>query len=404
MSNATRLSPSPEHRAPAVLQVLPALVTGGVERGTIDVALALAAAGWNSVVASSGGPMVRELSRAGINHIVLPLDSKNPLTMRANAKALEELIKTHGIDIVHARSRAPAWSAYWAATATKRHFVTTFHGTYSLGMMGLKQRYNSVMTKGERVIAISRFIADHVQSVYHLDPERIRVIYRGVDFDRFDAKRVSQERIIQLARRWRLPDGHKVIMLPGRLTRWKGQSVLIDALAILGRRDIRCLLVGSDQGRSAYVRSLRKQVEENGLQDVVHITGECNDMAAAYMLADVVVSASAEPEAFGRVIAEGQAMGRPVIATDHGAGRETIVESDPSLLVPPNDSMALAHALDRVLIMSEAERAALAQRQIAWVHSRFARQEMCDKTLAVYREMIGQDRQVVEAEIGATVA
>jgi glycosyltransferase involved in cell wall biosynthesis len=375
-------------RRPVVLQVVPSLVTGGVERGTVDVAGALVEAGWTALVASSGGPMVRELDRLGVKHIPLPLHSKNPLTIRANIGRLEAVIRNCGVDIVHARSRAPAWSAFYAAKRTGARFVTTFHATYNIGWMGLKAAYNAVMTRGERVIAISHFIADHMQATYLTEPSKIRVVHRGIDFSRFDPARVSQERIIQLAQRWRLPDGYPVILLPGRLTRWKGQAVLIQALAALARRDVRCLLVGSDQGREAYTDELKTLISRRGLTDVVHIVGDCSDMPAAYMLTDVVVSASTDPEAFGRVIVEGQALGRPVIATDNGAGRENVVDGQTGLLVPPGDPEALAAAIDRILAMTTDERERLAEQAMAFVRGNFSRERMCARTLAVYAEVL----------------
>ncbi len=385
-------------RPPVVLQVLPSLVTGGVERGTVDMAAALAEAGWTALVASNGGHMVRELERVGVKHIQLPLHSKNPLVMRANIARLDAVIREHGVDIVHARSRAPAWSAWSACQRTGAHYVTTFHGTYNMGWMGLKQRYNAIMTRGERVIAISRFIADHIQANYGIDPDRIRVVHRGVDMVKFDPHRVSQERIIQLAQRWRLPDGFPVIMLPGRLTRWKGQSVLIEALALLDRRDVRCLLVGSDQGRTDYTEELKALVERRGLTDVVHIVGDCSDMPAAYMLTDVVVSASTDPEAFGRVIVEGQAMGRPVVATNNGAGRENVLDGETGLLVPPHDPAVLAQALEQVLALGPDQRALMAERSIDFVRRNFTRELMCARTLEVYREVLAAPRDTQEAD------
>jgi glycosyltransferase involved in cell wall biosynthesis len=375
-------------RPPVVLQVLPSLVTGGVERGTIDMAASLLEAGWVPLVVSSGGPMVRELDRLGVQHILLPVHSKKPWVINANIAKLEQVIRAHGVDIVHARSRAPAWSAYYAARNAGAHFVTTFHGTYNRGPFDLKIPYNAIMTRGEKVIAISHFIADHMQSVYRTDPDRIRVVHRGIDIDKFDPNKVSQERIIQLANRWRLPDGYSVVMLPGRLTRWKGQEVLIEALAILGRRDLRCLLVGSDQGRQAYNDELRAKIVRRGLSDIVHIVGECNDMPAAYMLTDVVVSASTDPEAFGRVIVEAQAMGRPVVATDNGAGRENVLDGQTGLLVPPGDAAALALALDRVLAIGPAERGERAALAIDFVRRNFTRQLMGERTLSVYAELL----------------
>jgi glycosyltransferase involved in cell wall biosynthesis len=382
-------APSAAVRQPVVLQVLPALVTGGVERGTVDMAVALAEAGWKAIVASEGGPMVRELTRAGAEHITLPLASKNPLTIRANALKLAEIIAGNDVDIVHARSRAPAWSAWIAAQATGAHYLTTFHGTYNLGWFGLKQKYNAVMTRGEKVIAISDFIAEHARRIYGLEAERVRVVHRGIDMTRFDPARVSPERIIQLAQKWRLPDGYQVIMLPGRLTRWKGQAVLIEALALLGRHDVRCLLVGSDQGRTGYREELVELIKRRDLTDVVHLADECNDMPAAYMLTDVVVSASTDPEAFGRVAVEGQAMGRPVIATAHGATDETVLPGRTGWLTTPGDPVALAQALDRFLALSAEERDLMARDAMDFVRSRFSKESMCASTLDVYREVLG---------------
>ena len=368
---------------------MPSLITGGVERGTVDMAKAISAAGWKAVVASEGGPMTREITRSGGEHVVLPLGSKNPLTIYRNIARLEALIKEVGADIVHARSRAPAWSARAAALRTGTHFVTTFHGTYSLGLYGLKRLYNSVMASGERVIAISHFIAEHIQRMYGVAPDRIRVIHRGIDMDIFDPARVSPERIIALAQKWRLPDGYKVIMLPGRLSRWKGQKVLIEALSLLGRHDIRCLLVGSDQGRTGYRKELTDMIAAHGIADVVHIVDECSDMPAAYMLTDVAISASTDPEAFGRVVVEAQAMGRPVIVSDHGAPRETVIPNETGWLVEPGNAMALAQALKHFLSLSERERHTIAENAQAFVTQRFTREAMCAATLDVYREVLG---------------
>lgn len=271
-----------------VMQVLPSLVTGGVERGAVDIATALVAEGGRAIVVSSGGPMAHDLTRAGAEHITLPVDSKNPFVIRKNIDRLAHLIRANNVDIVHARSRAPAWSAYFAAQKTGARFITTFHGTYNFGMP-FKKRYNSIMTRGDRVIAISEFIARHIMDTYQTDPARLRVIHRGVNFDIFDPAKVSAERVIKLATDWRLPDGVPIIMLPGRLTRWKGQAVLIEALSLLGRDDVRCIIVGSDQGRTRYTRRLQLLIDKFNLGSIVHIVGECRDMPAALMLADVVV-------------------------------------------------------------------------------------------------------------------
>jgi glycosyltransferase involved in cell wall biosynthesis len=372
-------------RPPGVLQVLPRLVTGGVERGTVEVAAALVAAGWKSVVASEGGPMVREIERAGGRHIELPLASKNPFTMRRNVERLAELIRRERIDIVHARSRAPAWSALAAARRAGCHFVTTFHNAYGEGSW-LKRRYNSVMAEGERVIAISRFVADYAMRVYNVPAEKLRIIERGVDFNRFDPERVSAERVIRLAREWQLPDDVQVLMLPGRLTRWKGQLVLIEALSRLGRRDLRCLLVGSGEAR--YRQLLLDTIARKELGGLFQVIEDCRDMAAAYMLADLVISASTRPEGFGRVIAEAQAMGRPVIATDHGGAREIVREGETGWLVPPDDPETLARAIGAALALGPADRVGLATRAIAHMRKNFTTQAMTDRTLAVYDEIL----------------
>lgn len=375
-------------RQPVILQVLPRLVTGGVERGTVEIAAALVEAGWTALVASAGGPMVRELERLGVEHIGLPLHSKNPLVMYANARRLEALLRERGVDLVHARSRAPAWSALIAARRARRHFVTTFHGTYNLGGMGLKRRYNAVMARGERVIAISDFIALHVQREYGTPPERIRVIHRGVDLARFDPARVGPDRLVELARKWRIPDGRPLIMLPGRLTRWKGQAVLIEAMALLGRRDLCCLIVGSDQGRTAYRDELEELVRRRDLEEVVRIVGDCADMPAAYKLADVVVSASTDPEAFGRVAVEAQAMGRPVIASDHGGARETVLPGVTGWLTRPGDAVALAAALGSALAVNGYQRERMSGAAMEFVRRNFSTEAMCARTLQVYTDVL----------------
>ena len=374
--------------APVVLQVLPELITGGVERGTVDIACAVAAKGWVSLVASAGGPMVADLERAGVEHITLPLRSKNPWTIHRNAAALTELAFDRKVSIVHARSRAPAWSALIAARRIGAHFVTTYHGAYN-ATNPIKNLYNSVMARGEKVIAISDFIANQVQQCHRIENDRIVTIHRGVDVDLFDPKKTSAERIIQLANAWRLQDGMPVIMLPGRLTRWKGQSVLIEALGHLGRDDVRCLLVGSDQGRKRYRQDLEQLVRDRRLQHIVHITDSCNDMPAAYMLADVVVSASTDPEAFGRVAVEAQAMGRPVVASDHGGARETVLPSQTGWLVKPGDPKSLAVVIADAISLDVGARERIAETARAHVLKRFTVKQMCAETINVYQQVLG---------------
>lgn len=370
--------------------------SGGVERGTVEIASCTSAQGWRALVASSGGERVYQLQRAGAEHFELPLQSKNPFTMYANISRLEKLIRAQNVDIVHARSRAPAWSAYFACKRAGVPFITTFHGTYG-AKGGLKRAYNAVMVKGERVIAISAFIAGHLKRLYGAAGDKIRIVHRGVDLDSFDQAKVSAERVVKLASDWRLEDGYPVVMLPGRLTRWKGQTVFIEAVAQLGRSDIRCVLVGSDQGRSGYRKELERLISANGLNSVVRIVDHCEDMPAAYMLADVVVSASTDPEAFGRIVTEAQALGRPVVAPDHGGACETIIPGKTGWLVPPGDKVALAEALKTALELGEDERQAIAERAVQNVREHFSKDAMCAKTLAVYREVLAAHGKSVDA-------
>jgi glycosyltransferase involved in cell wall biosynthesis len=376
-----------EAHPPTVLQVLPSLETGGAERGCVDVAAAIVAAGGRAIVASEGGRLVHELTRAGAEHVVLPLKGKNPLRIRANIGRLAELIRRERVDIVHARSRAPAWSAYYAAREAGAAFMTTFHAHYSLGFPG-KRLYNGIMARGERIIAISDYVARYILDTYRVDPSIVRIIPRGVDVDRFDSARVSAERVIKLAREWRLPDGYPVILMPARVTRIKGHAVLLEALALLGRQDIRCLIVGSDQGRTAYRKELENKIETLGLRSVVHLAGHCDDIPAALKLADVVAAPAIVPEGFGRVVVEAQAMGRPVVASDIGAYRETVVDGETGWLVPPGDAEALARALAQALSLGPEEREAFAARTSSLVRATYTRERMCAETLAVYDELL----------------
>ena len=387
MTDADSITASqpPGRRKPTVLQVLPRLVTGGVERGTVDVAAALKAEGWTAIVASAGGPMVREIERAGATHVTLPLASKNPFVIRANIDRLASLIRRFDVDIVHARSRAPAWSARAAARRTGRHFVTTFHNAYGDGSL-LKHRYNAVMASGERVIAISHFVGEHVAANYGVPPERLRVIPRGIDINRFDPGKVQPERLIALMKAWRLPESAPLVLLPGRLTRWKGQLVLIDAIARLNRPELHAVILGS--GNARYRRELEAAVERTGAAGNFRFIDDSPDMAVAYMLADVVVSASTAPEGFGRVVVEAQAMGRPVIATAHGGALETVRPGETGLLVPPGDAAALAEALAATLDLDPATRLALARHQIAHVREHFSSALMTRRTLDVYEELV----------------
>ena len=369
---------------PAVLQVLPALVTGGVERGTVEIARAIVEAGGRAIVASAGGPMTAELPPLGATHVTLPLDRKSPAALLGNANTLRRLIREQGIGLVHARSRFPAWSALMAARATGTPFVTTYHGTYNEGFPG-KRLYNSVMARGDRVIAVSHHVAAVIRARHGVGDDRLRVVPRGVDPARFDPGAVAPARLDALRHAWDLPPGRPVILLPGRLTRWKGQRVLLEALARLPEPRPLVVLAGDAQGREDYAAGLRTLAAALG--DAVRIPGPVADMPAALALADIVIHASTDPEAFGRTVIEAQAMRRPVIASDLGGPRETVEEGVTGWRVPPGYPDALAAAIGRVLAMPTAARDAVGAVARAAVLDRYTTAAMQAATLAVYREL-----------------
>lgn len=383
------MPPEPESPPPVVLQVLPALGTGGVERGTVEITEAIARAGGVALVASAGGRQEPAIRRAGGRHITLPLDTRNPWRIWRNAARLAALIRAENVAIVHARSRGPAWSGWLAARRTGVHFMTTHHGTYSEDLP-FKRRYNSVMAAGERVIVASRFLADLIRQRHDTDPARIRIIPRGVDPDVFDPAAVSGDRMARLAAAWRLPDGVATVLLPGRLREWKGQNVLLDAVAALGRREICCVLVGGGDRR--ITRRLLRQAERLGISGHLRLAGDCDDMPAGLMLADLVIHASTMPEAFGRVVIEAQAMGRPVIASDLGGPVETVEHGVTGWRVPPGDAAALAQAIDHALSLPEAERRAIGANARASVMQHYTKRAMQEATLDVYEELLAGDR------------
>lgn len=380
-----------------VLQVLPRLQTGGVERGTVEMVQAIVAAGGRALVASAGGRMVDEVVAAGGVHVDLPLAGKAPWRIAANARRLARLARREGVRLIHARSRAPAWAAWlgWrslAAGGADVHFVTTWHGVHGEEWPA-KRVWNSVLAKGERVIAISHFVARQIVSRHGVGPARLRVIPRGVDVVAFDPAAVAPARVEALRLAWHLAPGRRVVMLPGRLSAWKGHATLIEALALLGDEDVVAVFAGETRGgaldgHAPLVARLAQQAAAAGLSERIVMAGHCADMPAALLLTDVVVSASLRPEPFGRVVVEAQAMGCPVVATDHGGAAETIRAGVTGWLVPPGDAPALAEALGEALDLAPLERVALAERCRAAVLAQFTTAAMQQATLAVYREVL----------------
>ncbi|MEM6487924.1 MAG: glycosyltransferase family 4 protein [Pseudomonadota bacterium] len=375
-----------------VLQVVPRLDLGGVERGTVEIAEAVVAAGGRALVATAGGQLAAKIGRAGGDVVEMNAATKNPLNIWQNAGVLERLIRDEGVDIVHARSRAPAWSAKWAARRTGTPFVTTYHGSYREDWP-LKRRYNAVMAAGHPVIAVSEHIKALVMQRHCVAAENIVVIPRGADLDTFSEEVVSGQRTVRLAEAWGLlDDARPVVMLPGRLTRWKGAETLIQAAAMLRARrgpDTLHLIVGDDGG-SGYAERLARMIEEAEVGDCVYLTGGATDMAAAYKMASVVVSASLEPEAFGRVAVEAQAMGRPVIATDHGGARETVAHGETGWLYAPGDAAALALSIETALSLDAQAKAHMRNSARARIGARYTVAAMQRATLAVYEQVAGR--------------
>lgn len=377
-----------KEKTPVVLQVLPEMNHGGVEMGTVEIASGLQAAGIKNFVASAGGRMVYDLQKLKVKHFELPLKTKNPFKIWSNAKKLEKIIKDNGINIVHARSRAPAWSAYWAAKRAGVVFVTTFHGTYGLGPWGLKKIYNKVMTFGKLIISISTHITNHMIKEYGVNPDKIRLIHRCVNLDNFSPDKVTQERIIKALRDNHIPEDKPIISLIGRVTRWKGQHLLIEALSKVKSKDFYCLIVGSDQGRVHYTNELKELVHRYGLEGKVEFIDHSFDIPALLMISDVVLSTAIEPEAFGRAAIEGQAMGKIVLASNIGGSLDNTIDGVTGKLFESNNAQSLADAIDWALTLPKKEKEKISKAAIKNVKDNFTKQIMCDKTIAVYHELL----------------
>jgi glycosyltransferase involved in cell wall biosynthesis len=383
---------------PTILQIVPRLDTGGAELTTIEITEAIVRAGGRALVVADGGRMAGEVTRRGGELIAMAAGAKNPLVLAANAARLARIVRREGVHLIHARSRAPAWSALLAARRTGRAFVTTYHGAYN-ETNAAKRLYNGIMARGDVVIANSHYTADLIRRRYQTEDSRICVIHRGVDVRQFDPVRVAAERVAVLRRQWGVGPDDRVVLQAARLTSWKGQATLIAAAARLsataGLDRAVIVLAGDDQGRSGYAAQLARQIAELGLAGRVKLAGHCTDMPAAYLAAHVTIVASVEPEAFGRTAAEAQAMGCPVIATNIGAPPETVLaepraapDTATGWLVPPGDAAALADRIGRALDMSADAREALAKRARVHAIHNFSLQPMQRATLAVYDHLL----------------
>ena len=375
-----------------LLQVVPELETGGAEQTTLDVARAVIDAGGRALVATRGGRMTARLEADGARLAQMPVQSKNPLVMLGNAARLVDLIRREKVSLVHARSRAPAFSALWAAQATKTPFVATYHGVY-MAKSGVKRWYNAVMTRGDLVIANSDYTRDHVLAEHHLDPAKIVTIPRGVDLDRFNPSYVTPDRLEKLRSDWGIAatDRRTKFLLAGRLTRIKGHLTIIDAAARMkaqGRTDFVVIFAGDDQGRTEYGEELAKATANAGLADQVKVVGHCSDMPAAYLVSDVAILPTIVPESFGRAAVEPQAMGRPVIASNHGGTVETVADGVSGWLVAPGEASTWAAAMIKAMDLGPGKRGEMGQLGMNRTRQLYRVDAMCAATLAAYEQVL----------------
>ena len=344
-----------------VLQVIPKLGYGGAETGCYDLAHYLSEQNCGSFIATSGGELLKFVKKNKVSIFKLPVHSKNPLLIILNTIILSFIIIFKKINIVHARSRAPAWSCYFACLMTNASFVTTFHGTYNFKNK-IKKFYNSIMLRSKLTIAGSNFIFDHINENYNeylSRKKKLRVIFRGINVDYFNQKNISILKQERLKKEWELSPEKFTILMPGRLTYWKGQEKFIEALNILiedyNINHFQAIMLGSDQGRKVYTKKLVSLVERYSLSKKIKFINHCKEMPLAYSLADVVVSASVEPEAFGRVAVEAQSMGKPIIASNIGGSKETILNKKSGFLYKFDDPRELAKSLNTVIELNQDE-------------------------------------------------
>jgi glycosyltransferase involved in cell wall biosynthesis len=373
------------------MQVLPALNSGGVERGAIDIANFVVKNGYKSIIVSAGGRLEVFLKK-DVLRIKMDVNSKNPFVIFRNVKKIRALILEHQVDILHARSRAPAWSCLGAVKGTGCKYLATFHGTYSITSF-LKKEYNKIMLKGSKVIAVSNHIKQHIKDCYKgvIADEKIEVIHRGVDVELFNQEKIYKEVKIGLIKKWQIPDDKKIIMLPGRITFWKGHEFLIDALSLLKRDDYLCLFVGDFAAKTNYKRRLEDKIAKCNLQGKVKFVGTCNNMPVAYSICDVIVSASIEPEAFGRIAIEAQSMCKIIVATGIGGSKETVIDKKTGFLVDLGDVKKMSSRINYVLNLDEDTRNKIGTSARKNVIKNFSNDLMCKKTLAVYQDLFKSD-------------
>ena len=380
------MSSNEQYQKKTILQVVPALISGGVERGTLEIAKSIVKAGYHSIVLSAGGPMVESLVNSGSEHVTLNVSSKNPIIIWKNMRKIAHIIRSKNVDIIHARSRAPAWSCYMASKTTNTRLITTFHGIYNFKNF-LKKFYNSVMTEGSSVIAVSNFVKKHIIDNYKVDSSKITVIHRGVNHNEFSKDKLSDKKLNYYRKKYNIPEGKPVLLMPSRMTRWKGHEVLIDALEKIKHLDFYCIMVGDVAKHPSYVSRIKKKIHQYKLQSHIQLFGNESDMINLYGISNIVLSTSVEPEAFGRTIIEAQAMEKIVIATNIGGACETIQDGFNGFHVKPNDSSSLAQKIERSLsIIGSEQEKNMTTRARKTASEKFSLEKMLNSTLAIYEQ------------------
>ncbi len=377
-----------------ILQVIPSLGYGGAETGCFDLAHYLNEQDCSSYLVTSGGELLKYVNRKKVKVIRLPVHSKNPILILINTFFLSLIILFFNISIVHARSRAPAWSCYFATKLTRRKFVTTFHGTYNFSS-SVKKFYNSVMLKSDLIIAGSNFIFSHINSNYlkYLNPnKKFLVIFRGINTDYFDSSTIIDTDEDKLLKKWEIKRGKKIILMPGRLTEWKGQELFLEAINIvnreLGHEAFYGVILGSDQGRKIYKKKLMRLVEQYRLNNQIRFVEECKKMPVAYKISNIVISASIEPEAFGRISVEAQSMEKPIIASNIGGSNETIIDNKTGILFESGNAEALSKKIIEVLQLDEATIKSMGIEGRKNVVKKFNIEKMCFSTYSEYKKLV----------------
>lgn len=377
-----------------ILQIIPSMEIGGAERTVLEITAFLKNTNYTSLVLTSGGKLIKDLEKLNIEVVQYPIDKKNPLLIIKNIIELKKLFIEKNIDLIHVRSRAPAWSAIFAARSLKIPIVTTWHGHVS-NSSWFKKKYNSIMHKGNALIANSNYTAENINKIYKIDKDKIDIIPRGVNTEKFKASNFSDEEKIKIKKEWKVFDQNKIILLlPARLTRWKGHEVVIKAIGLLKNeeffKNIVCLFAGNQKGSERYIQNLKETIASLSLDDKIKLIGQVENMPLAYQVSNIILSPSIQPEPFGRIPIEAQASGKIIISSNAGAVKETIKSGQDStgFKVKPNNSEELAHQIKSVIKMKDEDLQEIKERAILNVKNNFSLETMCKKTLEVYNRLL----------------